>query len=204
MIMRYMAILSVLFLNSCMPTSTVVKVSPGYDKVTEQTSFKFVDNRPIEEKSGGRIFLYSPVDRIDDSNLSAPTIEVLKTKIENRFGQKLAGSTITIDHLEVLNSFPKTANSDMAASMAAISYIAALFIDGQSDELEDTVICHMEGRLNDEVFKLAVKKPYNVEKMIVWSVFESDNFKSTLSTVVNQCVNEGVVKINDLCECGES
>lgn len=199
--MRYLAILSILFLNSCTTTSTVVIVAPGYDKVTEQTSFNFIDNRPDEEKSGGRIFLYSPVDRIDDKNLSAPTIEIFKTKIENRFGQKLAGSTITVDHLEVLNSFPKSANSDLAASMAALSYIAALLIDARTDKLEDSVICHLEGRLNDKAFKLAVQKLYYPEKMLIWSVFESDNFKSTLSTVINQCVNEGVMKIQDLCEC---
>lgn len=187
-----------------MPTSTVVKVTPGYDKVTEETSFNFIDNRPDEEKSGGRIRLYSPVDRIDDKNLSAPTIEVLKTKIENRFGKNLADKTITIDHLEVLNSYPKSANSSTAASMAAISYVAALLIDGQSDELEDTVICHLEGRLNDEVFKFAISRPYYVEKMVVWSIFESDNFKNTLSNVISQCVDEGVTKLSELCKCDEA
>ncbi len=202
--MKPTLVILLLLISACVPTSTVVKVAPEYAEEVKETSFSYIDNRPDEEKIAGRITLFTPVDRIDEKNLSISPMVLLKNEIEKDLGGKLTGATITIDHLEILNSYPKSANDSNVAAAGAIPYIVATLLnDANSDQIEDSVICHLEGRVNKKAFKLVTSESYDTEKLIWWSIFESENFKTTLNQVIKQCVIDGVSQIKNICNCDD-
>lgn len=208
--MKTIILILATLLTACAQTDTIVKVTSEFKSIGVKNDINFIDNRPAGEKVVvERSFLDMltntvPIDRISDKNLSISPINLLRNKLQRKQNPDFSTSEISIDHLEILHSYPKTVRQSQAASMASMSIAVAIVMDNSSGTLEDTIICNLQGSVDKETFNVTLIEPYELEGAYWATVFESDIFKRALAHVINQCTDEGVDKIQAIYERNNS
>jgi hypothetical protein len=125
--------------------------------------FSVADGRPAEEKTLRRPEFkvpMDPIERFGDDQFVTDRVRALASFFAEAFPEAPTQPGLTVTQFEVAMFFPKSMAASRAASVAAVSYAAAIGLASGTEKMNDWMICQLKGTFNGVPFEVVSKVPF--------------------------------------------
>lgn len=155
-------------------------------------TFQFVDQRPAGDKKPA-VEIYAAKHHIGDDQLSPDRMILLRHKIQEHFGIRLAGKAIAIGKFSVVNKYRGDVDQDIADTHQAllsplINYLITEEIAGNA------IICDLRGTVDGRAFGITMQQPYPIRAA-------PGTVEAQLSRTVVAVIDLAITEIAKNCGC---
>ena len=155
-------------------------------------SFQLLDQRPASDKDAS-VEIYPAKHHLGDDQTSPDRMSLLRGKIQERLGSRLAAKTVVIDRFAITNKYKGDTDQGTAdIHQALLSPLVTYFL---KDEIaSDEIICEIHGSVGGQAFGVVLQQPYPIRA-------SPETVETTIGQTTLRAIDTAISDLEKHCGC---
>lgn len=157
------------------------------------------DQRPPEQRNPGQFKGGRDITRIGDRYFQPAPIAMLDHRLTYELNKQAKKADIIVTDFDVLNVYAVSGKKRNGTDDDAVQgEYRAPFEMVESPDKTDFVQCNVAGTVNGTAFSVKKATPYRIDPPVNWNWFESDEFRRSIRSATDGCINGAMAEIEKI------